>query len=723
MKPHLPIILLSIFLGSFVSQAAENIILRDPSDLNDYYSNGESEYTFLLRYDIEATPTTIPSWTSSALFQKGLDLFFTSSTNTLKSLSFSNGTSSVLKLSESTSIRFDTLRHLSFTGQNGASAVNLKKGTLYICNVNDSINDTADVVFSNNKGTSYGSAIHNSDSIDISYNGDISIINNSTTGGGALYSAGGKITISNNEDVNISKNSAISSVASDGGAVYTSGNLIISNNEELNINDNSSFGTSTADGGAIYSTGNVTISNNENVNIKGNSSSSTKSASGYAQGGALFSTKTISISNNGNICISGNSSISNRFSSGGAIYSTGTIIISNNGDVKIKGNSIQCPADNRAVGGAIYSTGNLSIVGNDSVTFENNYEKIDNTYLLRSIYMIAESSADELALEAAAKTGGNITFYDTVYMGNDSGASVSFNSAYEDTNGVTQKAGGDIIFSGKYTEDHLKEVKGGVAGTATEIANSRTSSLLNTVNLYGGTLRVEDKAVLKTHALNVTEGSNATIRISDAEVNTGSYNVAVNGTGTLELTGAEGSSKLTAKNLYIEKDGTLCVVDVVDPSEVITLADAETVSIFNEKLGGIVAANVYMEAGATYRADGAHLSVQNGTLIFNATADEKINLVLTLMAAYEADSQVILFTDVNTVDFVLDNITATKSGQAVTLNAADYFTGDWINENTSLVYDKGTIYVTGVNRVIPEPATATLSLLALAGLAARRRRK
>ena len=34
----------------------------------------------------------------------------------------------------------------------------------------------------------------------------------------------------------------------------------------------------------------------------------------------------------------------------------------------------------------------------------------------------------------------------------------------------------------------------------------------------------------------------------------------------------------------------------------------------------------------------------------------------------------------------------------------------------------GNIYLTGVNRVIPEPTTATLSLLALAGLSMRRRR-
>jgi hypothetical protein len=53
-------------------------------------------------------------------------------------------------------------------------------------------------------------------------------------------------------------------------------------------------------------------------------------------------------------------------------------------------------------------------------------------------------------------------------------------------------------------------------------------------------------------------------------------------------------------------------------------------------------------------------------------------------------------------------------------NAQNYFTGSMIGANTMIVYENGTVYITGL---VPEPTTATLSLLALAGLAARRRRK
>ncbi|MBR3695584.1 MAG: hypothetical protein IKL98_05015 [Akkermansia sp.] len=506
----------------------------------------------------------------------------------------------------------------------------------------------------------------------------------------------------------------------------------------------------------IFQYQNVTLSNNSSTSIKnleaGIGVGNALVANAYSYGGAIYSTNSIHINNNTHVDFSDNyaqASTSAKtvkgyrakafsYSAGGAIYSTANIDLLHNGAVTFRHNYVAASSyaaatgsttastvdfASSAHGGAIFTIGNLNISGNDIVLFEKNYEKIQEgneaaVYLLRSIHL---ESADELTL--SSKNAGNITIYDSLYMKHKNNAIVSLNTDYEDANGVTQKATGDIVFSGKYTEEHLKEIKGS-DGTTTEIASSRTSELLNTVNLYGGTLRVEDKAILKTHAINVVADGNATMKVLDAEVNASTYDVNINSTGQLTLGGTDGSAKLTAKNININQGATLSVerTEVPEPVPAITLAAEEAVSIFNEKLGGVARGNLNLAAGSTYKADGAHLSVINGTLTFNATEGEKINLVLTLHAEYEKGSQVILFTDVNTVKFVLDNITATKTGQAITLNAADYFTGDWINEKTNLVYDSGTVYVTGVNRVVPEPSTATLSLLALAALAARRRR-
>lgn len=460
----------------------------------------------------------------------------------------------------------------------------------------------------------------------------------------------------------------------------------------------------------------------------------------YAYGGAIYSTSEIDISGLSNVDFTGNnatalfqSTSSDATSYGGSIYAEGSISFTNNTSITFDGNYAYAGTYYHqyanygvsALGGAIYSTGSVNISGNDSVIFSRNYTNCGNSvYKLEGIYVSPQSSNCSLIL--AAKSGGHITFHDSVYMGNYSGLEVSLNADYTDADGVSQKATGDIIFSGKYTEDHLKEIKGGTEGTASEITNSRTSELLNTVNLYGGTLRVEDKAVLKTHAINVTDGSNATMKVTDAEVNTSSYDITVNKTGTLEIAGTDGSSKITAKNINIEEGATLSLklTEVVTENVAIALSPADSVSIYNDKIAGIViSSNLNIAGGATLKADGAHLSMDGGILNFLATTENKTNLVLTFGAEYDPNSQIMLFSDVDTVKFLQDSITATSNSAMVSLNASDYFTGDWVNDKTTLVYDSGNIYVSGVNVVIPEPATTTLSLLALAALAARRRRK
>ena len=846
MKLHLPLTLLLAMMSAFSTQAVEilddyeHIDLWTPSDLDNYTSNtADDKYSFTLWTNINITPSSNPTWTSTTpLITGGNHIFSTAEGYAPVALSFRGGQTTVFE--QPSNVTFDTLSKITISNQSGKNdggAIDLgTSGKLCIHNVDDGIDNpsAADVIFSSNtlnKTSSidvYGGAIYANGTatiIDISDNGDVSFLENSnfctsygnsSSYGGAIY-ATGSINIKNNADVIFSGNhtdvalgvspSQGSSCYSYGGAIYSTKELNINNNADVSFNANSSTHTRATTcqsyGGAIYSTGAITINNNANVSFSGNyaapissydysysrSSSyggaiySTRSIdinnnddvsfnSNYvvsvfssANGGAIYSLGTLNINNNADVTFNKNyayyskSGTSFNIANGGAIYSSGTININNNANVTFRGNYATSPSlsyspyggaifstreiniNNNAdvifsrnfvasestsssaasLGGAIYSTGSISIVGNSHVTFEKNYERSSSNRRLRSILMNPNSANDNLVL--AAQTGGHITFNDSVYMSYYSGTTVTFNQDYQDEKGIIQKASGDIVFSGKYTEAHLKEVKGST-GTAAEITNSRTSELLNTVNLYGGTLSVEDKAVLNTHAINVVAEGNATMKVLDAAVNASSYDVTINSTGQLTLGGTDGSAKLTAKNININAGATLAVerTEPVDPSSVITLAASETVSIFNEKLGGVASGNLNLAAGSSYKADGAHLSVINGTLTFNGTDGEKINLILTLGAEYNKDSQVLLFTDVNTVKFVLDNITATKTGQAITLNAADYFTGDWISENTSLVYDRGTIYVTGVNRVIPEPTTTTLSLLALAALAARRRR-
>ena len=127
-------------------------------------------------------------------------------------------------------------------------------------------------------------------------------------------------------------------------------------------------------------------------------------------------------------------------------------------------------------------------------------------------------------------------------------------------------------------------------------------------------------------------------------------------------------------------------------------------------------------AGATLNANIAFTAdsslILDGTLTMGSDVALATGMSLTLSESMLADlygyNAVTLFTGVD--NLTLDNVTM---ADGETLNANGVFS------NLDAGYDYKLAYVGGLVSlaVIPEPATATLSLLALAALAARRRRK
>ena len=527
-------------------------------------------------------------------------------------------------------------------------------GAIYATTV--TISNNGDVSFSGNTSTasstassysysySYGGAIYAS-SVTISNNGNVSFSGNSSSYssdsytssyGGAIYASTG-LTISHNGDVSFSGNASDGSSDYDygscGGAICAwNGDVTISNNSDVSFSGNSSSSTSyssdsytTSYGGAIYAS-TVTISDNADVSFSGNASDASSSANAYSYGGAIYAS-TVTISDNADVSFSGNSS-SAAYSYGGAIYAAYGLSVSNNGDVTFRGNSTQASKSSGSVtsyGGAIYASRGLTIQGNDSVLFERNYENTNGAYRLRSIY-------SEGNMILSAKTGGNITFYDSVH----SSGTTYINRTYTDADGNTQSAKGVIILSGKYAEQHLNEIleanNENRTATAEEIQNSQTS-YFDRISLYDGTLQVVDGARLNGRGLQVS--GEAKLLMRDSYMSHSGYSLTFASGTELEL---QGINSITATSLTLNA-GTTLTATLTDAN----LQQAALNLSGNLNISGALSINVNVE---TEHAEGMY--------------------------------RIISLTDATVSGWNADNITFNGSGAAVGAGFSDFLWQDGV---------------------------------------------
>jgi hypothetical protein len=232
--------------------------------------------------------------------------------------------------------------------------------------------------------------------------------------------------------------------------------------------------------------------------------------------------------------------------------------------------------------------------------------------------------------------------------------------------------------------------------------------------VHGGRLRVEDGAVLSTSGLQMKENAGATLLVKNATVR----GIDPNGNYTNK---GDGSINITSGN----------TLQVEGPSEMddrafftFTLAEAHVeAGSLNATVGAMLDTDrLTLHSGSSLVLDKSHIDLDGGCLTLNMQGEDKINLVLTLDGMLMEDSIVNLFSDIGTLKLGSDlQYTSTDTYE---FNASQYFTGSMIGEDTMVQFQNGSLTVTGlVTPMVPEPTTATLSLLALAGLAARRRRK
>ncbi len=149
----------------------------------------------------------------------------------------------------------------------------------------------------------------------------------------------------------------------------------------------------------------------------------------------------------------------------------------------------------------------------------------------------------------------------------------------------------------------------------------------------------------------------------------------------------------------------------------------------NQQAAGVIIADggLTLAGGATYETVNSHVNLMGSGLTLDTMENSLIEFntvsAVTLDAS-SGDVQLVLFSDVGSVYFAFDEVLAGADSGVYYTQANRYLTGfDGITEDTLLVYDSNARVVYLHTKTIPEPATTTLNLLALAALAARRRRK
>ena len=496
-----------------------------------------------------------------------------------------------------------------------------------------------------------------------------------------------------------------------GGAIYASSGseILLKGNKVVQFENNSSDGPGGAICGESYGVyyKHTQIKDNDTVLFSGNTAA-------YG-GGAICDV--LVMSGNGELTFTGN-----KASYGGALYAPGAL--NGNSGIWLEQNESISFIGNAATtrGGAIANgDGSVIIRNNESVVFAKNYEYSGDSYQLRSIYFTGISDRYPSALNAlnlSCAADGIIEFQDSIYVDAEKTV-VNLNADY--TNRVNEKVKqtGDILFTGAYTEAHLKEVKGGVAGTAEEVRDSRTSEVYTLANLYGGRLRVEDGAVYKGHGITVHEGSEATVRVKDAELNHVGYDLTFNSGTALEVSGEStirGQVNLQEGSVFkLELGAVLCLHETAG-------ADVANLSVSGTAL---VSGTSTLNASLTL-LDGSTLDMVNldvgavtlnGALTFGGQVTIGENLLALLEDIKGQTEGMVLFTGIDSL--TLPDVAITTA--SARLWAGSVFSNLPGTQGYFLDYkaDTGTLSIV----YIPEPATASLSLLALAALAARRRRR
>lgn len=307
-------------------------------------------------------------------------------------------------------------------------------------------------------------------------------------------------------------------------------------------------------------------------------------------------------------------------------------------------------------------------------------------------------------------------------------------SAVISVNGGTVK--GQIVAGSKITEadaavgQAVVTVTGGTIEKGITKGNAEYASVSivgNAANI-GGDIEA-DKVTLRNVSADRTEGGfdaySGTIKASVVVLDNVQNNIqatleelksiaAINRTNA-ELTAGE---TLALDSMELDGDTSLGLFKSADDHTVSTATETTlTISgvLTVSGSGATLNANLVMGAGSELKLAGNSLQLGSSLTLGGVQLDD---ITIDKVTALDAGVALTLFTEVD--ELILDGVSYTEATDAA---ASTAFANTELAEGYRLVYSGADAGGAVSIMAVPEPATTTLSLLALAALAARRRRK
>lgn len=426
---------------------------------------------------------------------------------------------------------------------------------------------------------------------------------------------------------------------------------------------------------------------------------------------------------------------------------TGSLTLSDNTTLTINGDSATIYKGSLVLGEG------ASINANNNWTFNGTMSIDVSKYSSVSSWA---SSAKELTLTGTGSTtftttgnlnGGTLNITDgvTVEVNRDSAkAGVLQNTTVNVLAGGTFKSSGHDALG--WGDGHTKEiVLTGEAGKYATFWNNESGTGSNTlvtnivmnghakvtgtkINTFGGTItasntdNVFDSELQIRRAVTITVNKDGELtlagKLNNDQSKDGTNRITKAGAGTLIVSSTDYSSYNAASGGWNINDGTLQVAQNAGVGVVgVTIASGATLDVAS---GGHVGNALNLSDGSTLKLTTSGLVLDNGSLTLGtgltlniSTGDEMLLSALGLDDSYSYT----LASGVNSI---------TSGDWTEKVLASNYFSAITVN-NEALSLDNAWLYYDSTAQTltlasVPEPTTATLSLLALGALALRRRR-